>query len=456
VDVRAAVAELTERRPAEAEQGLCDLAGIASTTTATDLAGGVLDIATTMLADQTTVRGLQQDGGWAGAVRALVERWPVLEPGPDDPPGVTALTALLAETPQRELAALPDTFLAERWVVLPLGQTVLAEERGGLLRPAEPPGERLVVELLHWAVAAATRPPATRLDWRQTGAQRRDAAVELPVAVTDLWVRAEVDEKSGHYQVGPGPREVPSYVRDHPLRFGRTASLAGAVLLAEHAAAECVANLATLRTWGEFRLFLPRPVAADAAPTLREVLLAARDDGDDRVVDLLDVAATVAHLANHELSFTGPAAGHFALGTPDTGSRLGTVTGLLVDDRSLPWTRIGEAANTAAVDAPAYRRHLLRQRAGLDPLAECFLVAADGVAAGPAEAWIRYAAGRDAVQAANLEVLASDPVDRYRGEGIAGWVRELPSSPHGLAEYVEAWWSIRRNRDTPGGGDATG
>jgi hypothetical protein len=450
VDVRAAVAELTERRPAEAEQGLCDLAGIAFNTTTADLAGGVLDIASTVLADQTTARGLQQDGGWAGAVRALVERWPIFEPGPDDPPGVMALLPLLAETPRRELAALGDTFIAERWVVLPLGQTFIAEQRGGLLRPAEPLGEKLVVELLHWAVAAATRPPATRLDWRQTGTKRRDAAVELPAAVTDLWVRAEVDDRSGRYQVGPGPREVPSYVRDHPLRFGRTASLAGAVLLAEHAAAECVANLATLRTWGEFRLFLPRPVAANTSPALREVLIAARDDGDDRVVELLDVAATVGHLTDHELAFTGPTAGHFTLGTPDTGPELGTLTALLVDDRSLPWTRIGEAANTAAVDAPAYRRHLLRQRAGLDPLAECFVVAADGVAASPAPVWVRYAAGREAVQAANLQALLDhDPVDRYRGEDLIEWVQELPSSLNDLANYVAAWSSIRRDRDAP-------
>jgi hypothetical protein len=34
---------------------------------------GVLDIATSVLADQATTRGLQQDGGWAEAVRALVE-----------------------------------------------------------------------------------------------------------------------------------------------------------------------------------------------------------------------------------------------------------------------------------------------------------------------------------------------------------------------------------------------
>lgn len=295
-----------------------------------------------------------------------------------------------------------------------------------------------MVELLHWAVAAATRPPATRLDWRPTGAQRRDAAVELPAAVTDLWVRAEVDARSGRYQVGPGPREVPGYVRDYPLRFGRTASLPGAVLLAEHAAAECVAGLATLRTWGESRLFLPRPVAADASPPLRGVLIAARDDGDDRVVDLLDVAATVGHLHDPELTFTGPAAGHFTLGASDTGPELGTMTALLVDDRSLPWTRIGEAANTAAVDAPAYRRHLLRQRAGFDPLAERFLAAADGVAAGPAPVWIRYAAGREAVQAADPRaLLAGGPVDRYRGEDLAGWVQELPGSLHGLDAYSD-------------------
>jgi hypothetical protein len=438
VDVRAAVAELTGRRHAEVEQGLCELAGIAFNASTANLASGVLDIATTVLADQTTARGLQQDGGWAGAVRALVERWP-FESDVDDPPGVEALVALLAETPRRELAALGQTPVSERWLILPRPEAVAV-------------GEDLVVELLHWSVAAATRPAATRLDWRQTGAQRRDAAVELPAAATDLWVRAEVDSRSGRYQVGPGPREVPSYVRDHPLRFGRTASLAGAVLLAEHAAAECVAGLATLRTWGESRLFLPRPVAQDASPALREVLIAARDDGDDRVVDLLDVVATVGHdhNHNHEVTFTGPAAGHFTLGTPDSGPELGTMTALLVDDRSLPWTRIGEAANTAAVDAPAYRRHLLRQRVGFDPLAECFLAAADGVAAGPAPVWIRYDAGREAVQAANLQaLLAGDAVDRYRDEDLAEWVQELPSSLDGLADYVEAWWSIRRDRDAP-------
>jgi hypothetical protein len=436
VEVRAAISELTERPEAAAEQGLCELAGIAFNAATADLAGQILDIATTVLADETTTRGLRQDGGWAGTLRALIEGSP-FEPGPDDPPGVMALMPLLAETPRRQLAALGRTLIPGRWLVLPRPQP-------------EATGEELVVELLDWAVAAATRPKATRLDWRQTGIQRRDAAIDLPGAVTDLWVRAEVDDRSGRYQVGPGPREVPGYVRDHPLRFGRTASLAGAVLLAEHAAAECVAGLAGLRTWGESRLFLPRPVAEDASPSLREVLVAARDDGDDRVVELLHVVATVAHLTNHDMPFNGPAGGHFAGGTPDTGPELGTLTALEVDNWSLPWTRIGEAANTAAVDAPAYRRHLLRQRAGLDPLAERFLAAADDVTAGSAPVWIRYAAGREAIQAANLEMLlASDPVDRYRGEDIAGWVRELPSGLDGLTDYVEVWWSIRRDRDTP-------
>lgn len=249
MDVRAAIAELTERRHAEAEQGLCELAGITFNATTADLASGILDVATAVLADETTARGLRQDGGWAGAVRMLEEGWPFFDPEPDDPPGTLALLPLLARTSHPELAELGRRSAPERL----LAMAAEAEREFGpgegtrILAQAEQEdaaaGEALVVGLLDWALAVVTRPEGTWLDWRPTGAQRRDAVIELPAAATDLWARAEVDAKSGRYQVGPGPRDVQRHVREHPLRFGRTASLAGAVLLAEHAAAECVAGL---------------------------------------------------------------------------------------------------------------------------------------------------------------------------------------------------------------------
>jgi hypothetical protein len=403
-----------------------------------------------VLADETTARALQRDGGWAGALRMLEENW--FGPLPDDPPGTTAVLPLLADMPRQGIVALGRQVRSGELVEL-----AVQAESG---QDAEARGEGLVVELLHWALAAATRPEETRLDWQQTGPQQQDAAVELPHAATDLWVRAEVDARSGRYQVGPGPREVPGYVHAHPLRFGRTATLGGAVLLAEHAAAECVAALPTLRTW-EFRLFLPRPVTADATPSLREVLAAARDDGDGRVVDLLDLAATVRDLGDAIAEpLGGPEGGHYLTGSLDpsgTGPSLGTLTGLVVDNLNLPVTRPSEEANTVPVDSPAYRRHLLRQRAGFDPLVERFLVAADAVATGPAPAAVRYAAGRQALQAGDPQALLSaDAIVRYHGEDVARLVRALPRDPSQLGAYVSDWWYSRHPEYRPNVGHTDG
>ena len=450
MDVHDAIAELTGRRRADAALALCELAGLEHTATSSRLAQQILEVAAAVLTDETTARALRRDGGWAGALRMLEESW--FGPLPDDPPGTTAVLALLADMPTQEITALGRRVRRGELVELAV------QADGG--QDAEARGEGLVVELLHWALAVATRPEETRLDWKQTGPQRRDAVIELPDAATDLWVRAEVDARSGRYQVGPGPREVPGYVHAHPLRFGRTATLGGAVLLAEHAAAECVAALSTLRTW-EFRLLLPRPVAADACPSLREVLTAVRDDGDGRVVDLLDLAATVRDLGDAIAEpLGGPAGGHYLVGSLDpsgTGPSLGTLTGLVVDNLNLPATRPGEEANTAPVDSPRYRRHLLRQRAGFDPLVERFLVAADAVATGPAPAAVRYAAGRQALQAGDLQALLGvDAIERYHGEDVARWVHALPRDPSQLGAYVNDWWYSRHPEYRPDGGHTNG
>ena len=451
MDVQGAIAELTGRRPADAALALCELAGLEHTATSSRLAQQILEVAAAVLADETTARALRRDGGWAGALRMLEENW--FGPLPDDPPGTTALLPLLADMPRQEIVALGGRIRSGELVEL----AVQADGE----QDAEARGEGLVVELLHWALAVATRPEETRVDWKQTGPQQRDAAIELPDAATDLWVRAEVDARSGRYQVGPGPREVSGYVHGHPLRFGRTATLGGAVLLAEHAAAECVAALPTLRTWGEFRLLLPRPVAADACPSLREILTAARDDGDGCVVDLLDLAATVRDLQESIAEPLGsPLGGHYLVGSLDpsgTGPSLGTLTGLVVDNLNLPVTRPGEEANTTPVDSPAFRRHLLRQRAGFDPLVERFLVAADAVAAGAAPAAVRYAAGRQALQDADLQMLLGvDAIERYRGEDVARWVHGLPRDPSQLRAYVSDWWYSRHPEHRPDVGHTDG
>jgi len=122
----------------------------------------------------------------------------------------------------------------------------------------------------------------------------------------------------------------------------------------------------------------------------------------------------------------------------------------VVDNLNLPATRPGEEANTAPVDSPRYRRHLLRQRAGFDPLVERFLVAADAAAAGPAPAAVRYAAGRQALQDADLQALLGvDAIERYHGEDVARWVRALPRDPSQLGTCVSDWWYSRHPEYRP-------
>ncbi|MFE7531309.1 hypothetical protein ACFU7Y_37225, partial [Kitasatospora sp. NPDC057542] len=210
---------------------------------------------------------------------------------------------------------------------------------------------------------------------------RWTAALPLPDSPVPLQLRVDEHPRGGFgYAVHPGPEGVPAWVHHATpaLRFGSAGSLPAAIALAEHAGREVAAGARAVRSV-ERRLLVPRPVPADADPQSAELIAAAAPR--EMVLDLYELCAGLRVLADLDgqddpYLYNPPAGGHWRQG--ENGPEPGAVSAMLGEDHVLAATRPGEPANTAAVDSPAYRRHLAAhagvavpragaQRQGLSP-----------------------------------------------------------------------------------------
>ncbi|WP_329431097.1 hypothetical protein OG339_48910 (plasmid) [Streptosporangium sp. NBC_01495] len=244
------------------------------------------------------------------------------------------------------------------------------------------------------------------------------------------------------------PDGVPVWVHhaQPAIRFGTGPSLSAALVMAEHAAMEVAAGADKLRT-AERRLLIPRPVAADADPTVTQLIAQAAPGG--QVLDLFDLVASLRSFADDVLrsagrseppmTYTGAAEGH-TIGSDDN-PELCSITAFIGQNAVLPGTRPGEAANTASVDSLAYRRHLAAHGCALDPFAARYLVAADAVA-GPLPFSARHAAGVAALREADLAVLqALDP--RPPSPDLERVIAELPTEIGQITDFFQRWYERR-------------
>lgn len=426
---------------ATATEALCLIAGVRVTPLSIAAAEHALQVA----AEELGRPGngfLFMDGGWISNRRRETEDF-LWRGGPMDPPGTETL-----------LSASPVDFLElGRLSFIPNADLDEIDVDTIATR-----GRQLALRLLDWALAAATLPPSN-YSWavsepksrgHRTQVARWIATAPMPGGGVPLQLRVNLGGDGVHrYGIHPGPNGVPEWTHEAEpaLRFGNASSLVAAQLMAEHAASDALAQAPRLRT-ADRRLLIPAAVPDDATPTIGEVISAV--DTPEHVLDLYEVVARLRMISEWETrhpddpqTYGPPADGHFVLNEDsEWGPSLGTLTSAIADDSGLPATHPGEPANTSAVDSAEFRRHLARHRCALDPVAECYLAAADAVE-GPAAFSIRHATGLAALRAADLQVLtAADP--RPNAGADTEWaVANLPVDIAKIEPFFNTWYADR-------------
>jgi len=227
------------------------------------------------------------------------------------------------------------------------------------------------------------------------------------------------------------------------MRFSSAPSFTAALALAEHAGGEVAAGARHARS-SDRRLLISRPVPRDADPHLADLIAAAAPR--DTVLDLYQVASSLCSLAEYwsTSSWGSPAQGHWR---GEHGEESGTLSARIGNDFVLAATRIGEPANTAPVNSPAYRRHLAAQQIAIDPFAETYLVAADALP-GPTPLAARHQAGLAAIRACDSRALRrTDPRPGPQGEDITEIIRLFPTELDRVGAFLEHWFRQREGSE---------
>lgn len=444
-----ALAALADPAAAGPEAALCAIAGLRPDATALATAAHALAVAERHL-DKPANAYLFAEGGWAANRRRAAEDF-LGRSGPVDPPGTDEMLAA------RELDLTALRRNTERPGARPTDRT--AERRG----------KQLAVELLDWALTAATTPGTPRFAWTRStptapdpgqisrSTSRWTASLPLPDGSIPLHLQVDlVGPGAYRYRVNPGPDGVPAHVHhaNPALYFGTEYSLPAALLVAENAAQEAFAAAAHLRT-SDRRLLLPDPVDPQACPALADLIMWA--DQPDDILDLYTLVGRLAAVADRErrigtpATYAGPADGHWGRGRsgyPEE-PEIRTLTADLSDDECLPSTHPGEQANSSPVDAPAFRRHLAAHRWAIDPFAECYLAAADAYCDRSATFAARHRAGVQALRAADSAGLAALDPQPAGARGDVAWAAR--TIPHDVERLAGFWADWRRQRDPDAG-----
>lgn len=388
IDPRAAVlAAVNAAHPLRAATdpvlALCHLADIEAAEVSLKAADHALTVAQSVLTDPAYT-SVWDGGGWAGNCRRRdgSERFVAHE---DEflPPG----TEILLMAPEIDVVELGHVALRPHDTELGPEQLVGDE----IYEVPHSWGTSAYIDLLDWALAAATSPPP-----RQTPPAKLTA----------------VDDDGG---------------------LQAAASRARAQITEAHEAIENAATHSKHRHEYTRRLLRPVPVAADADPSIADLILAAHERDVLSIIPLLE---SLTYLWGKVFSAAGASDGHW--NEDEYGEFPHSFTGTIGCWTDLPpATLSSEEANTSSVDSAAYRRHLAAHRAALDPFVSCYLTAADS-AAGMQDFEDRHRAGVEALRRADLTALqALDPRQPPRDNGR--FLRFLASLPLDLHE-LNAWF----------------
>ncbi|MCL3999208.1 hypothetical protein, partial [Streptomyces lavenduligriseus] len=393
-----------------AARALCHIAGLRTDPVVVQAAEHVLDVATRILADPAHA-SVYAAGGWTGNCRTYPEG-AVHGSAPCLPPGAGTVTDLPEEALQR------------------IGRHFCSRHSDTSRTDLTSAGQEVLVHLLDWALAAATR-PANRPVWSR---DRTDGTLQHTQPLPDHeGVLTLTATTTGIYRVSLESLGLGDLAdEDDTVEWEREAapSQSAAVLLAEHAAIEAAVCLPFQREHRKQRLLLPAKVSAE--PTIRSVIAEA-----DYVLGFFTLASVLGRLHDRAGCIQGAADGHWRADphcdTPP--DRPATLTALISDWCALPSPHYGEAANTASVDSPAYLRHLAAHRAALDPFTTRYLAAADSLP-GARTFEERHLAGFAGLRTTDLSALACTEV-RPVGEGLLRLVRSLPQDPAQLTAWYE-------------------
>ncbi|MEV7775902.1 hypothetical protein [Kitasatospora sp. NPDC086791] len=404
------VTQFSEAAPPEdPAHALCILASFPDSSLARRAAEHALQHAK-MVLENPTYASLYDGGGWIGQCITVASDTP-LDAGHKPIwmlPETESLLDRFSET--EELGKLSPDFTE-------------AEDR----RDPETAGSRgnsALQEMLNWALAAATRPAGPERYWRRGGGiwtAQLNGGQET--------IRAEVD-RNADYQIHLLWAGLPD---DNAIVKEKTHHVAASVLAAEYMG--ITATIADpFKTEAGNRLANPQDIQPDADPLEAELILAAPYT---RILDITGLAGVLTFIDHRVGETPGAAAGHLTPGTREYDSDqhyMNSLTSWFMEYGGIPATRRGEAANTASVDSPEFRRHLARHRAALDPFTACYLAAADR---DPqlADFADRHAAGVRALRAAGFdELLARDP--RQLPDAIAKFAAAIPEDVDRLRQWA--------------------
>ncbi|KOU73741.1 hypothetical protein ADK61_22415 [Streptomyces sp. XY66] len=428
VDVRGAISRLMSEAdeglgfPAQdVSEALCKLAGVPAVPLTLRAAEVALSVAEEVLADPRFI-SLFDGGGWAANRRRDLDIvWVAHTDEAVIPPGAERLVAAFTG----DLDMLGMLTLSEEHAL-----TESLTATGELEEDVPAIGQEALIQLLDWALAAATRPEAPWSWCRPDGAKalHANAPTSDPDGVVQL--RVEVDSYAVSV-VAPSLREN-EYVR--VWEEGGGPSGAAAILLAESAARTAGIAMHYVRDPLKGRLLLPRPVDKRTDLTTAGVILAAHAEA---IFDFEDLASMLSRLRYRAHTAGSASEGHWRrdAAVPDdphdyTHSVLGDVQVWC----GTPGTHDGEPANTASPDSLEYRRHLAEHRAAMDPFVTCYLTAAAEVEDAK-DFDDRHRAGVTALRNADLEQLAdSDP--RPVTQRVMTAITALPLD----ADEIDAWY----------------
>ncbi|MFC7912422.1 hypothetical protein [Streptomyces sp. NPDC057386] len=366
----------TATDPAES---LCHLMDLEATAVTRRAATHALKIAQAVL-DDPAHTSIWDAGGWIGTCRRSTARGEYSTH--EDrlvPPG----TERLLDAPGIDLLELGTLALRAQ-----LSQKELDDLRG--LEKYQVPlwwGVDTLIELLNWALAAATSPPLA------------DA------------------------QEHPAPRRT----------LQRAAQEAASHMIAVHEAIEDVGAAELRREHDTWRLSKPDAIATDSVPTITDLILAAHAHD---VLDFRGLVQALTYFSYRVHSTAGLPDGHRSL--EDDGDFPNSFTGHISTWYGQPCTLVDEEANHAAVGSAAYRRHLAAHRAAFDPFVECYLAAADEMP-GEHDVAERHRAGAQALRTADLAALRDlDPRWRHGGsDEFLSIVATLPLEVHEVESWVD-------------------
>lgn len=382
VDAGAAVLEAVnvfkpEPAATDPAESLCHLMDLEATAVTRRAAAHALQIAQSVL-DDPAHTSIWDAGGWIGTCRRSTARGEYS--AHEDrlvPPG----TERLLDAPGIDLLELGTLALRAQ-----LSQKEVDDLRG--LEKYQVPlwwGVDTLIELLNWALAAATSQPLA--DAQEHPASRRTLQRAAQEAASHMIAVHEVIEDVGAAELR----------RDHD-------------------------------TW---RLSKPDALATERVPTVADLILAAHPHD---VLDFRGLVKALTYFSYRVHSTAGLPDGHRSL--EDDGDFPNSFTGHISTWYGQPCTLVGEEANHAAVGSAAYRRHLAAHHAAFDPFVECYLAAADQMP-GEHDVAERHRAGAQALRTADLAALrALDP--RWRPGGSDEFLRIVATVPLEVHE-VESW-----------------